>query len=54
MQKLVAALIAVALVLFALSALGVLDPLEPEELETLDPEVIFKRVEAVLAERATG
>ncbi|MDP6943344.1 MAG: response regulator [Myxococcota bacterium] len=37
-----------------LSAMGVLDQIEPEQLESLDAEVIFERVEAVLAQRATG
>lgn len=43
-----------AALLDRLSAMGVLDQLEPEQLESLDAEVIFERVEAVLAQRATG
>lgn len=43
-----------ATLLERLSAMGVLDQMEPEELESLDADVIFERVEAVLAQRATG
>ena len=45
---------ALAALLDRLSAMGVLDQVEPEALESLDPEVIFERVEAVLSERATA
>jgi response regulator of citrate/malate metabolism len=43
-----------AALLDRLSAMGVLDQVEPEHLESLDADVIFERVEAVLAQRATG
>ncbi|MGB0591437.1 MAG: response regulator [Myxococcota bacterium] len=45
---------ALAALLDRLSAMGVLDQVEPEALESIDPEVIFERVEAVLSQRATG
>ena len=45
---------ALAALLDRLSAMGVLDQVEPEALESLDPEVIFERVEAVLSQRATA
>ena len=45
---------ALAALLDRLNAMGVLEQIEPEELDALDPEVIFERVEAVLAQRAAS
>lgn len=37
-----------------LAAIGILDEVEPEALESIDPELIFERVEAALSQRAAG